>query len=136
MKKMLILIAIFIFLVSGVPHKEFSLLDYFEGDYVCYSETENNQSLNLGACYMTKENVSNKIGESLTVQNFEPSSALKELNAKVIKTEVLDSGAVVIYAYCSQIPRTIELFNSKVNLQIAYYDTHSVIGWPLILGSF
>jgi len=140
MKKMLICFAIFIILLSGaIENKEFSLLDYYSGDYVSYSSCAlNEKSIFTGSCYInfSKSDKNEKIGESITVKNFEPSAALKELKADVVKTEYLNSGATVIYAYSKLIPQNVEIENEKVNLQIAYYETHSVIGWPLILGSF
>ena len=140
MKKMLISFALFIILLSGAENKRsFSLCDYYSGDYVSYSNTPlDNNSIYTGSCFINteKSHTSNILGESITINNFEPASALKELKAKVVKTEYLETGATVIYAYSNLIPQSVDVENEKINLQIAYYETHSVIGWPLILGSF
>ena len=140
MKKMLICFALFIILLSGAENKRsFSLCDYYSGYYVSYSNTPlNNNSIYTGSCYINTEktNLSNTIGECITINDFEPASALKELKARVVKTEYLETGATVIYAYSNLIPRSVCVENEKVNLQIAYYETHSVVGWPLILGGF
>ncbi len=140
MKKLFAFIFIFVLLIINVPtDKAFSLLDYYNGEYVCYlNEPISNKSINLGACYMdsvvgAKENVQ---GESLTLNNFEPIDALRKLNAKVIKVENLEGGATILYAYSTKIPKSVIVEDEKVNLQIAHYDSHTVIGWPLILGSF
>ncbi len=139
MKKILVCVIIFIVLLSGIPEKEFSLLDYFEGDYVYYTNSPvSDKHINLGTCYMNygkTENVS-VVGESMTIQNFEPASAIKELSADIVKTECLEDGTIIIYAYSRLIPKKVEIEGKKVNLQIAYYEEYSVIGWPLILGSF
>ena len=139
MKKMIIYISMFIVLLSGAAeNKTFSLLDYYSGEYFSYSNQPlKDNSIYTGSCYINSEiNSKEIIGESITVKNFEPSAAIKELKAKVVKTEYLESGAIVIYAYSKFIPKSVKLESEKVNLQIAYYETHSIIGWPLILGSF
>lgn len=76
------------------------------------------------------------VGESMIIENFEPIAAIEELNAKILFTEFLDTGASVIYAYTDQIGRYVNVNGEKVNIQIAQYNDYSVIGWPLILGSF
>lgn len=140
MKKILIVIALFLILIgSRNVENEFSLLDYFSGEYTAYTEKAIGEAcVDLGFCYMQNSSVneSELIGESLKIENFEPSSALDVLNAKVVKTEYLDNGTVIIYAYSNHITNSVEVENQKVNLQIAHNDEYSVIGWPLILGSF
>lgn len=138
MKKLWLTIFIFIFLLAGQKTKlNFSLQSYFEGEYCAYVETNEFGGTNLGVCYMTRNRkVPNKIGESMTIYNFEPISALKTLQATVIKTETLTDGTSVIYAYTDLIDKTVDVEGKKVNLQLACYEDHTVIGWPLILGSF
>lgn len=127
----------FVLLVSGaINKKEFSLLSYYSGEYYCYSNISQENSVNLGTCYMSVNPTKNKVGESLKINNFSPAQAIEEFNAKVVKTEYLSSGATVIYAYSNLIPEEVEIDGKQVNMQIAYYETYSVIGWPLILGSF
>ena len=128
----------FSILISGLPDKEFSLLDYFEGDYVYYTNNQNSEKyINLGCFYMNYgEPCVDVIGESMTIYNFEPISAIKQLSAEIVKTECLQDGTVVIYAYTNKINKSVEVENEKINIQIAQYDNYSVIGWPLILGGF
>ena len=76
------------------------------------------------------------IGESISVKNLEVASAIKKLNARVVKTEYLEGGTTVVYAYSNLINDRVEVFGKSVNLQIAITDDKTVIGWPLILGSF
>lgn len=138
MKKFLITIFIFVFLLSGKQSSlQFSLLDYFDGEYYAYVESSDYGGTNLGNCYMTTcAGTQNKIGESMVVYDFEPANAIKLLQAKVIKTEYLSTNATVIYCYSDQISKHIKIDNQKSNLQIACYEDHVVIGWPVILGSF
>ena len=140
MKKFFVVIAMFLVLIcSKNVENDFTLLDYFSGEYTAYTEEKCcENSLNLGFCYMQNDTVDNKllVGESLKIYNLEPIDALKKLKAKLVKTECLDSGVVVLYAYTNKINDFIEVDNRKVNLQIANNDEFSVIGWPLVLGSF
>ncbi len=139
MKKIFAIISILFVLVGSFNvDNNFSLKKYFDGEYYVYTEQQvNTSSINLGSCYMTKDvEAKDCVGESLLIYNFEPVSALKQLSAKIIKTEKLKGGPTVLYAYSPLISRTVEIEGEKVNLQIANYNTYSVIGWPVILGSF
>lgn len=127
-------------LISSNVKTDFSLLNYFSGEYYAYTNRQvSTSSVNLGSCYMNNFKLKNSsivIGESIKVENLEVGAVLKSLNAKVIKTEYLESGAVVIYAYSPKISKSVMVNSNKVNLQIANYDEYSIVGWPLILGSF
>ena len=140
MKKFFIVIAVFLILISCKEvENDFTLLDYFSGEYTAYTEIAvDSNCVNLGFCYMQDSVVdeSELVGESLKVFNFEPISALKKLNAKVIKTEYLEDGTTIIYAYTNLIKEKVEVENKNVNIQIAQNDEYSIIGWPLILGSY
>lgn len=138
MKKFLIVLTMFaILLATQNIKKDFTLLDYFSGEYIAYTQTANEFATNLGFCYMQTNKVDAKslIGESLKIENFEPVSALKTLKANVIKTEYIE-GRIVIYAYSPFINKDVKIDNLKVNLQIAQTDEYTILGWPLILGSF
>jgi len=125
---------------SGVSNKkDFSLLNYFSGEYTVYTSSSNGgkDCVNLGFCYMDSQKIDDcVIGESMVIKNFEIGNALATLNAKVIKTEILEDGTNVIYAYTNLINEKVEIGGKRVNLQIAEKHDHCVIGWPLILGSF
>lgn len=140
MKKLFVVIVAFLILIGNVGVKNnFTLLDYFDGEYYAYSNSPiSNHYIFLGSCYMNigEVNSNDIVGESMIIENFEPIAAIEELNGKIIFTEFLDTGASVIYAYTDQIGRYVNVNGEKVNIQIAQYNDYSVIGWPLILGSF
>ena len=140
MKKFFIVIAVFLILISCKEvENNFTLLDYFSGEYTAYTKIAQSENcVNLGFCYMQDEKVeeSKLVGESLKVYNFEPVEALKTLKAKLLKTEYLENGTTIIYAYTSLIKEKVEVENKNVNIQIAQNDEYSIIGWPLILGSY
>ncbi len=139
MKKLLIVATLFIILISGNKNDtDFTLLDYFDGEYYAYTDSIlSDESIDLGLCYMTNTHISieNVIGESMKIYNFEPISAINMLNGKILKTERVQD-AIVFYVYSPIIKKSVNVFDSVVNLQIAFYDEYSIIGWPMILGSF
>lgn len=139
MKKIAIVLVLFLIILSSVQtNNTFSLLDYFSGEYTVYTSLDNGEDcVNLGFCYMNSKPVSNNVmGESMVVENLEVGTALSALNARVVKTEYLEDGTSVIYAYTTLIDDKVEIGDEQVNLQIATRNTRSVIGWPLILGSY
>ena len=139
MKKLIVVIIIFLIIMSGVEtNSQFSLLNYFSGEYTVYTSQENGEDcVNLGFYYMNSKHVgSNVVGESMVIENLEVGSALSSLSARVVKTEYLEDGTTVIYAYTNLIDDKVEVGGEQVNLQIANKEDRFVIGWPLILGSF
>lgn len=138
MKKLFIVITMFVILLSSQNlQNDFTLLDYFSGEYVAFTQTQHETATNLGFCCMQTTKVDSKelVGESLKIENFEPISALKKLNAKIVKTEYVED-RIIIYAYSPLINKVVTVDNQKVNLQIAQTEDYTVLGWPLILGSF
>ena len=116
----------------------FSLKNYFDGEISYYTDSkQNSDCINLGFCYISNEVNKNStiIGESIKIKNLEVASAINTLKAQIIKTEYLENGTNVIYAYSPLIKSSIQSSNNKINLQIATNDEYSTIGWPLILGS-
>ena len=139
MKKLAVVMFMFIVLLNGVvDNEQFSLLDYFSGDYTVYTSQSNEEDcVDLGFCYMNSKPVTNSvIGESLVIENLEVGDALNKLKARVVKTEYLEDGTTVIYAISSLIKTNVDVDGKKVNLQIANKDNRFVVGWPLILGSY
>ena len=87
-------------------------------------------------CALLRSANKNKNYPDIEIKNLEISVAIKTLNARVVKTEYLEDETVVIYAYTNLIKDGVEIFGRKVNLQFATRDETTIIGWPLILGSF
>jgi len=138
---MFVILIVSLIILNGANVKaenDFSLLNYFSGDYTVYTSGDNGEnSVDLGFCYMNSQKVSGHIiGESMVIERLEVGSALTTLKAKVIKTEYLEDGTVVIYAYTTLINDKVDVSGNRVNLQIATRDNRTVIGWPLILGSY
>lgn len=139
MKKLLLTIGVMIiFLLSSHNTNNFSLLDYFDGEYYSFSSCQIENSVDLGFAYMSNVEIErDKLsGESVKLKNSEPSEAIKKLKAKVIHTEYLESGTIVIYAYTNLISKKVKVKDENVNLQIAIDEEFCIVGWPLIMGSF
>ena len=141
MKKLFVVIVMFLVLIGSSSTKnDFSLLDYFDGEITVYTNRPiDDTSIHTGSCYLSTTSNYDKsdiIGESMWIDNFEPISAINELKAEIVDSEYLENGVYIIYAYTDLIGKTVTRDNKRVNIQIACYDDHSVIGWPLILGSF
>lgn len=139
MKKLIVFfILVMVLFYVNQTKQTFTLTDYFTGEYITYSSIPASESsISLGFCHLNyNAKSSSTIGESITISDFEISSAIKTLKANIIKSEYLGNGTTVIYAYSPLINTYVSLENKKVNLQIALTDNKTTIGWPLILGSF
>ena len=146
MKKIIIILIICMLFACNIfiKPKEFSLTNYFDSGllHIYTNRPINETSIKLlETSYMSTSDKGCKkgdiIGESLYFENLEISSAINTLKAKVKFTEYLDEqNLTVIYAYSNLIPKYETVNNVKVNLQISTCNEYSVIGWPVIYGSF
>jgi len=138
MKKIIVFVLLITILFYAKNNSNnFSLLNYFSGEYCAYSTQESENCISLGFCNIsqTKDDASYVIGESIKIKNLEINTALKTLKAKVVKTEHLNN-ITIIYAYTPLINTSLIEKNKQINLQIAINNEYTTIGWPLILGSF
>jgi len=145
MKKVIVILILCLLFACSifVKPKEFTLTNYFDSGVLhIYSRRPLNEtSISLAGTYMSTSTKGLKkgdiVGESMYFDNLEVGSAIKTLKAKVKFTEYLDEqNLTLIYAYTNLIPKHKIVNNVKVNLQISTCDEYSVIGWPLIYGSF
>lgn len=145
MKKIIVVIVLSLLFACGifVKPKQFTLKTYFNSGilYTYTSRPINETSIELVGNYMSLSsrgaNKNDIIGECLYFENLEVGSAIKTLKAKVRFTEYIDSQKLtIIYAYSSLIPTYKTINNNKINLQISSCSEYSVIGWPVIYGSF
>lgn len=84
-----------------------------------------------------KVNKKDIVGESLCFNDLEIGSAINTLKAKIKFTEYIENqNLTIIYAYSSLISTYKKINNVKVNLQISTCTEYSIIGWPVIYGSF
>ena len=145
MKKIIALLILCLLFACSIfiNHNHFTLTDYFDSGVLhIYTKRPINQtSIPLMSIYMSANaegcNQEEIIGESLYFENLEVGSAITTLKAKVKFTEYIkEQNLTLIYAYTNLIDK-YELVNDiKINLQISTCDEYSVIGWPLIYGSF
>lgn len=125
-----------------VKPKQFNLRSYFNSGilHIYTKYPINNTSLPISNLYMSNCTSGSKnqiIGESLYFENLEVGNALSTLKAKIKFIEYLKNQKLtIIYAYTNLIPKYEIVNNIKINLQISTCEQYSVIGWPLIYGSF
>ena len=145
MKKVIVVLILSLLFACSVfvKPKEFSLQNYFDAGllHIYTSRPINETSIALANTYISTSSKGIKkgdiLGESLYFNNLEIGSAIKKLKAKVKFTEYLDNqNLTIIYAYTNLISKYEMVNNVKINLQISTCDEYSIIGWPLIYGSF
>lgn len=145
MKKVIVVLVLSLLFACSifVKPKDFSLKNYFDNGllHIYTSRPINETSIHLANTYISTSSKGIKkgdiIGESLYFDNLEIGSALKKLKAKVKFTEYLNNqNLTIIYAYTNLISKHEIVNNVKINLQISTCEEYSVIGWPLIYGSF
>lgn len=134
MKKLFLVLAVFLLVLSQFqPSKSFSLLNYFSGEYIAYITDAEENLINFGYCNINTNPVNKDIvGETLTLYNCEVATALETLKASVVRTEYLENGATIIYAYTNLIDKKVEQFGEDVNIQVAVLNEKTIIGWPII----
>ena len=145
MKKIIVILVLCLLFACNIliKPKEFSLNNYFDSGllHIYTHRPINETSIAISNLYMSTSNKGvikgDIVGESLYFNNLEVGSAIQNLKAKVKFTEFLDDqNLTLIYAYTTLIPKYEMVNNVKINLQISTCDEYSVIGWPLIYGSF
>ena len=145
MKKIIVLLILCLLFACSifVDQQHFSLTNYFStGTLHIYTKRPINQtSIPLASIYMSSNADGSRpeeiIGESLYFENLEVGSAITTLKAKIKFTEYIDEqNLTLIYAHTNLINKYEIVNGVKINLQISTCDQYSVIGWPLIYGSF
>ena len=145
MKKIIIILILTLLFACNIfiKPKDFSLGNYFDSGllHIYTSRPINETSIPITHLYMSTSNKGitkgDIVGESLYFSDLEIDSALKKLKAKIKFTEYLDEqNLTLIYAHTSLISKYKMVNNVKINLQISTCNEYSVIGWPLIYGSF
>lgn len=145
MKKIFVILILTLTFACGilVKPKEFTLGEYFDNGllHIYTNRPINETSIAITNLYMSTSNKGvskgDIVGESLYFTNLEINSALQTLKAKVKFTEFIEEqNLTIIYAYTNLVPKYEMVNNVKINLQISTCNEYSVIGWPLIYGSF
>ncbi len=86
-----------------------------------------------------KKNINNQIlSESIRIDNYSQKNydeILNKYNNYILKTEKVDNYEI-IYCYDSSLEKFINIFDKKINIQIAISKNQINIGYPLILNGF
>lgn len=131
MKKFLIAIILLCIIVAGAPKNNFSLTDFFCGEY--YACTSLNVKNGVGAKITQNYVLDYSLlkAEMIVVKNLEISAALKQLNAKVVDVEYANN-KVLIYAFSNLIKTSVKKGGKKFNLQFLNLNDSTLIAWPQI----
>lgn len=136
MKKIFIFILLLSILVVHFLQEKssFSFSDYFSfGDITVYSQSDNSSFLPN----IEMNGKGKVVGESIRFNKVEPLSLINTLNAEIKFFEYIENqDLTIIYCYSNLIDKEVTVKNENINLQIAYCEDYTIIGWPLILGSF
>lgn len=140
MKKILILIVLLLILILNCAktQDDFTLKDYFPtGQLTCYTDdAKQGSSKLLSSVYITNQHKS-VVGESIFLKNIEIDNAIKTLSAKVVLVETLkEQGLTLLFCHTNKVPTSVDYKGKKINIQIATCEDYTVIGWPMIIGSF
>lgn len=76
-----------------------------------------------------------KTGESVVVLDKDKEEIIKDLNAKIVFIKTTSFGTNV-YAYSNKLKNKTTINGEIVNIQIYCNETKTVIGTPIIFGSF
>ena len=140
MKKILILIVLLLILVLNCAktQKDFTLKDYFPSGHITYYTNSNKDTCTqlLPSVYIS-DRPKQIIGESIFLKNIELGNAIKILSAKVVYVETLkEKGLTILYCNSPKLKTSVKYKNANINLQIVSCENYTIIGWPMILGSF
>lgn len=137
MKKIFVLLILLCILLlnSYSNQNEFSFSSYFKTGTITRYTDENTELSILPN--VTINGNSNLVGESIFFESLDLNNALHTLLANIKFVEYITENDLTIL-YCSSplIPKSIQVKNENINLQIATCEKYTVIGWPLILGGF
>lgn len=140
MKKILILIVLLLILIFNCAktQNDFTLKNYFPTGEITYYTHENvGSSAHLLPNVYISKSPNCAIGESMYFNNIEIGNAIKTLGAKVLLVETLkEKGLTILYCNLPQLHVFVNYKGFDVNLQIASCEDYTIIGWPMILGSF
>ena len=135
--KLLILVTCcyILFLTYKQPSFTFKTL-FPDNDITYYTKLklEDGQNFNCAGLYANVDIVGTNIkGESMEVGYEELYVCLSKLKANIFRCEYIhDLNLTMLYGYSPLIEKTL----NGINLQIAVYTDHAIIGWPMIYGSF
>lgn len=137
MRKKAVLLIVFLFMLTGMWYlNSDNELRKFGSLYETYTESLSSSGKIIKSddglhkiCFL-------KVGESVTVNgdiNYE--TILEHLNARLVFTESILEGTSY-YAYTSRLKGKTELKGKSVNLHIFVGKNSTVVGTPMIFGSF
>ncbi len=137
MQKKAVFLIVFLFMVTGMWYlNSESRLKEFGTLYETYTECSNSSGKILHSDDGLRKTCFLKVGESVRVNgDISYRKILKDLNARLVFTESISEGTSY-YAYSSLLKTKTQIKGKSVNLHIFVGKNSTVVGTPMILGSF
>jgi hypothetical protein len=102
----------------------YRLDEFLEGEYTAFSKNDEIISVSISKGYERVDMDGNKLDE-----------VLEKLRCNIIKKEEVD-GITIVYAYSPYLLKSVFIHSRSVNIMIALTEEKTVVGSPLIKGSF
>lgn len=112
-----------------------SQLSAFGSPYEIYAQQNSSLAKIIRSTAIERQKIFFKTGESIIVSEQYENSILQLLDAKIVFKETSSRGTSV-YGYSKKLKNSINVKGQKINLQIFYGEDKTVLGSPIILGSF
>ncbi|MDE7257345.1 MAG: hypothetical protein K2N50_05270 [Clostridia bacterium] len=91
-------------------------------------------SCSVAEAGLTRLTLQGVCGESVTFSRLDIDEFLKSVNGEIIETQPLDDS---VNYYCkADLPYSIELFQTSINLHICVREDSVIVGSPIIFGGY
>lgn len=112
-----------------------SPLSFYGTPYETYTKQSSSLAKIFNGKTLDTTKIFYKTGESIVLSEQYENNIIELLDAKIQFTETTCNGTSV-YAYSKNIKNTITVKGKDVNIQVFYGKDKTILGSPIILGSF
>ena len=126
MKRFCVFVGVVCLMLSAIAARlYFCRLNVFlDGEYTSFSRSDEVDNVSISKYY-----------ERVDMDGDRFCEVVEKLKCNIIKKEEVD-GITVVYAYSPYLLKSVFLFSRTVNIMIALTDSKTIVGAPLIKGSF
>ena len=126
MKRFCVFVGVICLMLSAIAVRlYFCRLNVFlGGEYTSFSRSDEVDNVSISKYY-----------ERVDMDGDRFCEVVEKLKCNIIKKEEVD-GITVVYAYSPYLLKSVFLFSRTVNIMIALTDSKTIVGAPLIKGSF
>ena len=126
MKRFCVFVGVVCLMLSAIAVRlYFCRLNVFlEGEYTAFAKNDEVAQTSISKYY-----------ERLDIEGNKFDEVIEKLRCKIIRKEEVE-GITIVYAYSPFVLKSVFLFSHSVNIMIAITDSKTIVGAPLIKGSF